>query len=408
MRRYWLGSLAVLVVGVAATTGLAQSDNESSAEKIRKILDQPLALDYTAKSLQDAVDHLKSKTGVNFVLDQPIFGPMGAIPPSPPEFGLSPAGGMKLKSERGKLRQSLQRFLSTYNLSYAILENSVLITSEGMVVTRQLGQRTNVNVDNVPVQKALKDLARSFALNLVVDPRVVESREVTLNLDNVTLETAMRLLAEVGGLKSVRMDNVLYVTTEANAEKLRREEPPTSPIRLPMSPYGYGISGLPGAAPGITVTPGPWFPPTDPRGLAPEAGPPPPNVPPVTPPAPPQPNFPPPLPGNPPPVPSPDGSRPPSRPPLPAPGNPPPNVPPVTPPAPPQPNFPPQPPGNHPPVPSPFGPRPAAPPVPAPGNPPPVPSPNVPPVPAPDSPSRPNTLPAPPIPAPPGSITPGR
>lgn len=264
MRMSLPGVLAVLVMGVSVSTGFAQSDKEISAEKIRKILDQPISLDFTGQSLQDVFNHLKTKTGVNFVLDQTIVGPIGmaGMYEPPPEMGpgfgppMPAARGMELKSDHAKLRHVLQRFLSTFHLGYVVLENSVLITTEDMVVPRQLSQRTNVSVEKVPVQKAISDLARSYALNLVIDPRV-ENKEVTLNLDNVTLETAMRLLAEVGGLKSVRMDNVLYVTTEAHADKLRKEEPPANPnppgFRFSQfggyGGLGYGM-GMSQAAPG--------------------------------------------------------------------------------------------------------------------------------------------------------------
>ena len=72
----------------------------------------------------------------------------------------------------------------------------------------------------------MRDLARSNALNLIIDPRLSSEidAKVNLQLDDATLETAIRLMAEIANLKSVRMGNVLFITDPNRAEKLRRED----------------------------------------------------------------------------------------------------------------------------------------------------------------------------------------
>ena len=63
---------------------------------------------------------------------------------------------------------------------------------------------------------------------------------VTLKLDDVPLETAVRLAAEVGGLRVVRMNNVLFITSDARADKLRTD----AEMLVPASPGGaIGFSG---------------------------------------------------------------------------------------------------------------------------------------------------------------------
>ena len=85
-----------------------------------------------------------------------------------------------------------------------------------------------MHLANVAVSTALRELARTTGLNLIIDPRLGTevNVKVSLQLDDAALETTVRLLAELGNLKSVRMGNVVFVTNESRAEKLRREEPP--------------------------------------------------------------------------------------------------------------------------------------------------------------------------------------
>ncbi len=197
--RVWF--LAVLMVwalshaSVCGDPGAPAPREPSPAEKIRKALDQAMPLDYSGASLQEVVQHLKEKTKINFVLD--LFA-MQQIGLAHEENGMVTPTVVTLKSERsGKVRTALQRTLNAYNLTYVILEDSVLITTEEIGLGRQMRQRVSVDLTAVPLSGALKDLARSTALNLIIDPRVGKDADVkvSLLLDDATLETTVRLLA---------------------------------------------------------------------------------------------------------------------------------------------------------------------------------------------------------------------
>jgi type II secretory pathway component HofQ len=90
---------------------------------------------------------------------------------------------------------------------------------------KQMKQRVSVDLDHEQMGKALARLAKETATNLVVDPRVLKDAQtpVTLPLDDVPLETAVRLIAEMAGLKPVRVGNVLFVTTKANANEMKAD-----------------------------------------------------------------------------------------------------------------------------------------------------------------------------------------
>ena len=183
---------------------------------------------------------------------QPIFAPFGNPVPAP---------GVEIKSDKAKLQTALQRLLDAHNLTYVILENSVLITCEETAAIRQPTQRISLRVSDVPLQKALKDITRTTPLNLVLDPRVVNKAQnpVSLELEGVTAETAIRLLAELGGLKAVRVDNVLFVTTEALADKMRQEQPPLANPHGPNVPniFGFGVAPAPVMPPNRIAPPAP-------------------------------------------------------------------------------------------------------------------------------------------------------
>ncbi len=59
----------------------------------------------------------------------------------------------------------------------------------------------------------------------------------------------MRLLAELAELKAVRMDNVIFITTEERADKLRKEEKDMRPSLLDdpnmlvNPPAGFAVPG---------------------------------------------------------------------------------------------------------------------------------------------------------------------
>ena len=228
----WRWKLAVLIqasvlLPAIATTGEPTSDSklkpESAAQTISKALDQPISVEFANAALQDAVTKLTDQTKLNFVLDRASVQQLGIIP----EQSL-----VAVKLEKVPLRVGLRRLLSQYNLGYAVVGDMVLITTEDMAIHRQMRQRINLDLDRVPLDAALRDLAKRTVTNLVLDGRVTKEAQtpVTLKLEDVPLEVAVRLMANQAGLRPVRTGNVLYVTTKANAAELKGDgETPAIP-----------------------------------------------------------------------------------------------------------------------------------------------------------------------------------
>jgi len=85
----------------------------------------------------------------------------------------------------------------------------------------------SVAFEKRPLTDALKELSTLTDVSVVVDSRAGEKEgntAVTATFKNVPLDTAVRVLADIAGLSSMLIDNVLYVTTMPNAKVLEAEQ----------------------------------------------------------------------------------------------------------------------------------------------------------------------------------------
>src|SRR5260370_32034668 len=167
---------------------------DSQAQVIHKSLEQPISVEFANSPLQDAFTKLTDQTKLNFVLDRGSMQQLGIVP----EQSL-----VTIKLEKTPIRVALRRLLSQYNLGYAVIGDMVLITTEDMAIHRQMRQRVNLDLERVPLDAALRDLARRTVTNLVLDGRANKEAQtpVSLKLEDVPLEVAVRLMANQAGLR---------------------------------------------------------------------------------------------------------------------------------------------------------------------------------------------------------------
>lgn len=196
----------------------ARAAGESAAERTRKALDQIHSVNLEGLTLSAAINALTEVAKVQMLLDRTALTGRGIEPDEQP---------VSLKLSNVKLRSILLALCGQFNLSYVIEQDLIVITDEMTAIERQVRQRVSVDFDQVPLDKALKQLSRETACNLVLDPRQSSKAKepITLTLEDVPLEVAVRVMAELAGLRSVRLANVLFVTTKENAAELRAEEP---------------------------------------------------------------------------------------------------------------------------------------------------------------------------------------
>jgi hypothetical protein len=233
----WQGA-AMPILAITLSLGRASSPGgseiapakETPAERIRRALEMQISLDLPQHSLTEAIRLLQDQTRLNFVLDRLTIQQMG----------INPDEAQVTTSSKMKVGPGLRRILSQHNLNYVIIGDMVLITSEEMAIQRQMRQRVSVKFENLQLKAALRQLARETATNLVIDTRVSQNalKPVTVTLEEVPLDTAVKLLANMADLKPVQVGNVLYVTTKANAAELR-EIP-----EIGQPAYPPGVDGI--------------------------------------------------------------------------------------------------------------------------------------------------------------------
>jgi hypothetical protein len=246
-----LALILALSPGRLAAAPDAKETTVGPAEKIKKQLDQTTTLEISDQPLSLALNQIREQTKINFVIDRFTIQQMGMDPEQMP---------VSAKLKDVKVRSALRSVLSPYNLGYAIIGDTVLISTDDMVMLRQMKQRVSVDLDKVDLAAALKKLSKETATNLMLDARVGKEAkaEVSLQLEDVPLETAVRLVAEMGGLKPVKVGNVLFVTTKALATDMRNDPDLSQPV-VPGQPGmpGQPVPGvMPGLPPGVAI-PGP-------------------------------------------------------------------------------------------------------------------------------------------------------
>lgn len=277
----------------AAPAPAAPGKAASPMDTARKALDEVGDLSYQNKSLNEVVGDLKDKAKLPVVIDPMVF-----------QFGLDPnQPTVNVALKQVKLKDGLRQALDPFNLKCGLTKDGLFISTEEGLTTKQLRQRVTVDCDGTAFAVAAKQLAADTGANVVIDPRLKDKANaaVTLKLDDVPLETAVRLLAEVADLGVVRMSNVLFVTTPERAEKLRASaDAPTQPgnnlvvpfpgggldraIPLPGVIGPGGIGGAPGGVEALPALPPVQAPPAPPPAATPvPVAPPPPPPPPAAP-----------------------------------------------------------------------------------------------------------------------------
>ena len=273
MSRRWKSALAVAAALFAAPTvaapvpaPTAKVEGDTAVSKARLALGKPVTAKADGKTLTEAVEMFKELAKVDITLDTNAIQMMGMDPNQPV---------VKFEFKDAKLKDGLKAAFGPLNLRYGVTGTGIVISTDEGIITRQLRHRVSVEADGKTLATVLKELTDESGANVVVDPRAKKlvDEKITLTLDDVPVETAVRLAAEVAGASVVRMSNVLFVTTEARAEKLRpdadRPVQPGNPgfpgLDGPVGPGGFfpgggGIGGPgvipPPAAPGVQAVPG--------------------------------------------------------------------------------------------------------------------------------------------------------
>ncbi len=226
---------------------------EAAAERIRKALDMTLTVDYEGTTFGEAMSQLREKTKLNLVVDRVALQQTGINVDDQPIQKLH----LKEVKARTVLRQLLAQLPQVQDfdpitgqarpggLTYVVDDDIILITFEGRAFRRMMAQKVNVDAEKSALDIVLKQIANDTGVNVVLDPRQLEKVKdigVTLRLTQVPVETAVRLVAEMAGMRSVKMSNVLFVTSKETAAEIKKEE--EGPFNQQMLDY-FRRMGIP-------------------------------------------------------------------------------------------------------------------------------------------------------------------
>ncbi|QEL14878.1 hypothetical protein [Limnoglobus roseus] len=250
MSRLLLPALAFGLLAGTLSAAPVKDSAPTPGAKLRQALDETGDVVFEGKTLAEVAAFFKNKVKAEVRYDTAAMMGLG-IDPNAPTFAV--------KVRDGKIRDGLKAVLSPANLSYGVVGGAIFIGPEETVIQQQMRQRVNLDGEATTLSALLKSLADESGANVVLDPRIEENAKkaaIKLKLTDVPLETAVRLTAEVAGFGTVRMNNVLFVTSEERAERLKAvaDGPtpiPAAPVPFPAVPPGTpAIAPLPPAAGG--------------------------------------------------------------------------------------------------------------------------------------------------------------
>ena len=255
-QRLWKSALASVLAVTLASSALAAPVpaepklGDNTVQKARKALDQKITAKADGKTLHEAIELLKEVAKVDITLDTTTIQMLGMDPNQPV---------VKFDFKDVKLKDGLRTAFAAMNLRCGVTSAGIVVTTDEGLTVRQLRQLVNIDVEGKSLSEALKGLADETGANVVIDPRAkkMADEKITLKIDDVPLESAVRLAADVGGLAVVRMSNVLFVTTEARADKLRPDaDRPVGPTPgNPVFGFEAGGGGFGGAIPPVQAVP---------------------------------------------------------------------------------------------------------------------------------------------------------
>lgn len=226
--------------------------NENAVAKARAALKKTLTAKGDSKSFADTIELFKDLTKAEITLDAGAIQMMGFDVNTPI---------LKFDVKDATLKDALKAAFGPVNLKAGVTASGIVISTEEGLISRQMRERVSVEGDGKTLGDVLRTLAETTGANIVFDPRAkkIADEKVMLALDDVPLESAVRLLAEVSGASVVRMSNVLFVTTEARADKLRpdadRPVGPTAPNPFFPGIEGPGGIGGPGGGGAVPIPP---------------------------------------------------------------------------------------------------------------------------------------------------------
>jgi hypothetical protein len=163
------------------------------------------------RPLTDALDELAERSGVSIIVDSRICNK--AQTKVAAKFGSA------------KLETAVCLLTESVGLKHAVVDNVIYVTSPANAL--EFTGKTDVQLGGTVGGMAFKNRPLLAAIgdvcDWVIDSRVKNKANIRVNakwINHVEGDTALRILTDMAGLKHVAVDDIVYVTSPANAKKL--------------------------------------------------------------------------------------------------------------------------------------------------------------------------------------------
>jgi hypothetical protein len=221
---------AALVVAVAPL----QAGESPRGREPRQSLGQTIqfsGIDDARATLSDALDMISKRYNLTFDINKEAFKRAEIV-----EVGRVEIAPIPIPPMQAKIEDVLRKILSRLSpkAAFFIRGDAIEITTTEAIRKEFFADRPQTPgplpplvsglFEKVTLETALKELNRYD--NVVLDARAANEGQATVSADlaNVPLDTAVRMFADMAGLKVVKLDNALYVTSKENAKVLREEQ----------------------------------------------------------------------------------------------------------------------------------------------------------------------------------------
>jgi hypothetical protein len=226
---------AVAVVALHSSASADEVDSLGRIPEFQKLLNTTISYELPVDATLDkALDDLLKQNKIPYVVNDAAFGPDNRdIVNKTPVEKIDKLNGLTRASVLKKLLAKIPNDGGKTSPTYILRPDHLEITTRDAMMREFYPGRYDSHLPSLayavfkqtPLPEALAELARTTESTVVLDPKSVETikAKVTAELLGVPADTAVQVLADMAGLKLVRLENVYYVTTPENAELLRKE-----------------------------------------------------------------------------------------------------------------------------------------------------------------------------------------
>jgi hypothetical protein len=238
--------LVLLGCALAAPTTIdekAQPSKAAMGRALRDKLARPADLDKGIDAntpLRDALDHVADKWDLPIVIDSKAFETIGVQKVEEQPVQLPRTVGPQRATALRMLLAQIKG--DEYSGTFLVRGDHLLITTTFHANPSCWSDKEKEHIPTVdadfdrrPLCDALQEIADGTGINVLVDQRIGDPGRipVTARFQNTRIDAAVRLLAEMADLKSVAVDNVLFVTTADRVRALQGEARDKTPKAAP-------------------------------------------------------------------------------------------------------------------------------------------------------------------------------